>query len=56
MDFTKIFTEASWGTLTLSAYLVLVGVQALTGFEFPRDEVVTAVLAVAAGVLTLLKK
>jgi hypothetical protein len=44
------------GMLLLAVFLIVTGVKTLVGFTFPYDHVVYGVLAIAAGVLILLKK
>ncbi len=44
------------GMLLLAVYLIVVGLKAVIGFTFPYDHVVLGVVAVATGVLLLMKK
>lgn len=46
----------NYGMLLLAIYLIVTGVKMVLGFNFPYDTMVLGVLAVAAGVLIILKK
>jgi hypothetical protein len=46
----------NYGMLLLAVYLIVVGVKMILGFSFPFDHMVLGVLAVAAGVLLIVKK
>jgi hypothetical protein len=46
----------NYGMLLLAVYLIVTGVKMVIGFTFPFDAMILGALAVAAGVLLLLKK
>lgn len=50
------FRRRNWGMLLLSIWLILWGLLPLVGIEFPRKEMLMALLAIAAGVLILLDR
>ena len=49
-------TRANWGQRLLAVWLIATGLLALTGTSIPHANQVLSVLAVAAGVLLLLKR
>ncbi len=45
-----------WGTILLAIWLILIGLLDLTSFKFNGSATVLAILAIAAGVLILLRR
>jgi len=57
LNFKGVYVMQNFGMLLLAIYLIVVGVKmVIPAIAFPFDHMVLGVLAVAAGVLLILKK
>lgn len=56
LDRKKISLKGNIGALLLSIWLILSGLVPLLRLSFPASDVILAILAVAAGILLLLKR